>query len=105
MGLHINSFDPRKWQFTRFSNGDSFLQVGRLSTNYKSVSDLFEATMDNYALFICLKISSDICAKARLEVVDRDGNVIDEDPLPQRLHKPNYLQTGADFIKQWIGIN
>ena len=53
MPLLINSWNPANWKFTRYTNGDSFLSVGKLSTNYKEGEDLLLKTLNNFALFIC----------------------------------------------------
>lgn len=103
MGLHINSWNPFNWTFERYTNGDSFLNIGTLSAKYGDVDNLIRQTVENYALFICLKISADISSKARIELQDADGKKIEgDDPLLNLLHNPNYLQTQGDFIKQFV---
>lgn len=102
MGLLINSWNPRNWRFTKYSNGDSFLSVGNLSPDFKGADNLLKQTMANFALFICLKITADVCAKANFIVEDSAGNEIDDDPIIKLIKKPNYLQEQHDFITQWI---
>lgn len=102
MAFIIDSWNPAKWRFEKYTNGDSFLSVGSLSANFKGVDNILRATMDQYALFICLKITADICRKARLEVQTLDGAEIPNDPLIKILRKPNYLQHQGDLIAQWV---
>lgn len=100
--ISINSWNPLKWRYTKFNNGDSFLSVGKLSANFGSGEDIVVQSLSNYALFICLLITTEVCSKAKFKVEDENGNEIKNDPLLKLVRKPNYYQTGADFIRIWL---
>lgn len=98
---NFKALNPSSWTFTRFTNGDSFLSVGKLGANY-SAMEYLQATLDNYALFICLHITAEVCGKAKFEVVNENGDKVPNDPLLRLIENPNYLQTSVDFVKQWV---
>jgi hypothetical protein len=107
MTVNFNSWNPSKWSFTKYRNGDSFLSVGKIGSADFGDDDLIQSSITNHALFTALKITSDFCAKAKFKIKRRQGDNItydDQDPLIKLLDNPNFYQSNTDFIKEFIWL-
>jgi hypothetical protein len=107
MTVNFNSWNPSKWSFTKYRNGDSFLSVGRVGSANFGDDDLIQISIKNHALFTALKITSDFCAKAKFSIKRGDGDNVtydETDPLVKLLDNPNFYQSNSDFIKEFIWL-
>ena len=93
----LNIFGGKKIKVTRrkdgtwsyFEDKDSF---GDYSGHYLHLS------LKNIALFTALDIRSSIFSRGKLVLKDKEGNIIEKDPILDLFKNPNFVQSQQDYF-------
>ena len=83
-------------------NGSHLYQ--KLSADWISLDNKYLLYKTNPILQAVVNKRANLCAKARLCVVDNNDKEIKGDPLLDLLKKPNFWQNQQTFIRQWVVI-
>lgn len=70
------------------------------SNNFGNNQKYLQQSLDNVIAFICISARANLYSQMKITHKDSNGDVIQDSPYVKLLQKPNYFQSGVDFLKQ-----
>lgn len=108
MGYLTFSWGKKPLSIERDREGNIFYKMFSSLTSYNNKltkKKKLEAILQNPAALFVFTLQCDLASLGRFYVYDKDGNEIEDDPILKLLNKPNYMQTGKQFMWDYMFWN